>query len=473
METQKPTVRALAMLVAFALVCFLTTMFVWREFGGSIPFAPKGYRFHVLFQQGTNLAPNNAVRISGVPVGKVVAVAQRGQLTDATIQLDQQYVPLAADARAILRTKTLLGETFVALTPGTRGGPKLPDGGTLPVSQVQQTKSLDQVLATFDPPTRQAFQHLFGDLSAATAGHGGELNAALGGVQPATYDVNRLLGILDAQRSQVATLIADTGVTLRAVGARQDAIQGLVAAGDRVFSATAADNGAVTSTVRSLPPFLASLRGALADADQTVKLGGPALHELRPAAPLVRPAVAELTSLSPRVRSLLVGLPPVIAAARPGLSAANRLVTSVAGLAPVLDTAGTELVPVVDYLTVFRREILAGMVNLGMDLQASTPAQAGSSASPLHYFRVLFPFNNESLFGAAQREPSNRHNPYFAPGGQDLLASGLRAFSCANTSNPATVPVVSSGTSPPCLTQSPWDFRGATRSYPHVERSAP
>src|SRR5437868_6758014 len=127
METQTPTRRALLMLVGFALVCFLTTLFVWRQFGGSSPFAPKGYRFHVLFQQGTNLAPNNDVRISGVSVGKVVAVTPRGQLTDATVQLDQRYVPLASDARAILRTKTLLGETFVALTPGTRTAPKLAD----------------------------------------------------------------------------------------------------------------------------------------------------------------------------------------------------------------------------------------------------------------------------------------------------------------------------------------------------------
>src|SRR5947209_3349182 len=140
MATQAPSRRALMMLVAFALGCFGTTLFVWQKFGGSIPLAPKGYRFHVLFAQGTNLAPNNDVRISGVPVGKVVAVVPRGQLTDATIQLEQRYVPLPSDARAILRTKTLLGETFVALTPGTRTAPKLADGGTLPVAQVSPTK---------------------------------------------------------------------------------------------------------------------------------------------------------------------------------------------------------------------------------------------------------------------------------------------------------------------------------------------
>ena len=175
------------MLILFALGCFLTTLFVWRQFGGSTPFTPAGYRFHVLFAQGTNLAPNNDVRISGVPVGKVVAVRPRGQLTDATIQLDSSHVPLPSDARAILRTKTLLGETFVALTPGTPRAPKLPDGGTLPVAQVAPTQQLDQVLSTFDPPTRRAFQRLVSELSLATAGRGPDLSAALADAQPATY----------------------------------------------------------------------------------------------------------------------------------------------------------------------------------------------------------------------------------------------------------------------------------------------
>jgi virulence factor Mce-like protein len=471
-ETHPPTRRALLMLVAFALVCFLTTLFVWQRFGGSIPFAPKGYRFHVLFQQGTNLAPNNAVRISGVPVGKVVAVTPRGELTDATIQLDGRYEPLPSDARAILRTKTLLGETFVALTPGTPRAPKLRDGATLPTAQVAPTQQLDQVLSTFDPPTRQAFQRLVAELSAATAGRGGDLNAALADTQPATADLQRVLSVLDAQRGEVGTLVADAGATLRAVGARGAALRALVGAGDQVFAATAARNTALTATVRSLPPFLTSLRGALGDLDQTVREGGPTVHALRPVAPLVRPALVELSSLSPRLRSLFAALPSVIRDAGPGLAAADRVVTSVAGLAPVLDTAGTELVPVVEFLDLYRREILAGMTNLGTDLQGSQPQ--GGGAAPLHYFRVLFPLTNESQFGASQRLPSNRHNPYFAPGAQDLLgAGGLRAFDCANTANHATVPATAAGAPPPCLTQAPWNFRGATRSFPHVERGAP
>ena len=66
------------------------------------------------------LAKEADVRISGVPVGKVKDIEpdKTTGRSDVTIQLDSQYAPLPSDAKAILRQKTLLGETYVELTPG-------------------------------------------------------------------------------------------------------------------------------------------------------------------------------------------------------------------------------------------------------------------------------------------------------------------------------------------------------------------
>ena len=43
----------------------------------------------------------------------------------------------------MLRQKTLLGETYVELTPGTDEGEPLPEGGHLPVAQVGEAVQLD------------------------------------------------------------------------------------------------------------------------------------------------------------------------------------------------------------------------------------------------------------------------------------------------------------------------------------------
>ena len=69
------------------------------------------------------------MRISGVSVGKVKVdhADKKTGASDATIELDAAYAPIPKDTKAILRQKTLLGETYVELTPGLherRDGPR-------------------------------------------------------------------------------------------------------------------------------------------------------------------------------------------------------------------------------------------------------------------------------------------------------------------------------------------------------------
>src|SRR6187401_664126 len=117
MVTQAPSRGAIFAAIAFALSCFVATLFVWQQFGGSIPLGAQGYRFTANFAQASSLVKNADVRISGVPVGKVVKVTPRGELTEATIEMQNRFAPIPSDARAILRAKTLAGETFVELSP--------------------------------------------------------------------------------------------------------------------------------------------------------------------------------------------------------------------------------------------------------------------------------------------------------------------------------------------------------------------
>ena len=59
---------------------------------------------------------------------------------------------------AILRQKTLLGETYVQLIPESRTGPYLADDGRLAESQVEPSVTLDDILSALDPKTRKSFQ---------------------------------------------------------------------------------------------------------------------------------------------------------------------------------------------------------------------------------------------------------------------------------------------------------------------------
>src|SRR4029078_5956946 len=103
-----------------------------------------------------------------VSVGKVTSIVLGDDhRAEATLEIDSRFAPMPNNTRAILRQKTLLGETYVELTPGNPDSGMLPEGGTLPVGQASNAVQLDEILRTFDPQTREAFQSWMGNSAAA------------------------------------------------------------------------------------------------------------------------------------------------------------------------------------------------------------------------------------------------------------------------------------------------------------------
>ena len=120
MVKDAPSFGKIAAMVLFALSCFGLLLFLWLAFGGPVPLKPKGYRFHTSFAEAGQLAPGGR-RADLRRAGRQGQDDQPDKLTgraDVVIQLQSRYAPLPSDAKAILRQKTLLGETYVELTPG-------------------------------------------------------------------------------------------------------------------------------------------------------------------------------------------------------------------------------------------------------------------------------------------------------------------------------------------------------------------
>jgi virulence factor Mce-like protein len=469
MVKQAPTPAKLAVMTFFALTCFGLLLFLWKAFGGPVPLAPEGYRVHVRFPEATQLADQADVRISGVPVGKVVGLAQGGERTDATLQLDSKYAPLASDARAILRTKTLLGETYVELSPGSRAARKLPEGGRLPDAQVQRTTELDEVIRAFTPRTRRDLKTFVTGMAASLDGRDQDLNDVVGNAGPLLRDSGGLLTILDTQKGALRRLVHDTGVTFDALGRNQAALRTLITAGDRLFATTAARDADLQRTFKLLPTFLDELRPTLSVARATAADAAPVVHALAPAAPRLQPVLRDTIALTPDLRALLRETSPLISAAGPGVPAATRTIRAAPALIHELEPLARDLRPTVDFLGLYKREVMQSWMNVAAATQATF--QNPGAAKPLHYLRVLIPVTTEAFITQGKRFASNRHNPYFAPGGLEKLATGLEALDCANTSNPQPLPVI--GSAPPCKAQSPFAVDGATRSFPQLRRDPP
>jgi phospholipid/cholesterol/gamma-HCH transport system substrate-binding protein len=467
MVTQSPPRAAILVAVIFILASISLSFFVWSSLGGGLPMSPEGYRFHVTFENASQLQTNASVRIAGVEVGKVVKVEPEGLRTDATIELDSRYAPVRTDVRATLRQKTLLGETFVALSTGSREAPMLPEDGRLAVENVEPTQPLDRVLGLLDPETQDDFRSVLLQAADATEGRGDDFNAALGELGPLANDLDVLTEILDRQRASVGGLIRDAGVVLRTVGAHESGLAELVAAGREVASVTAERDAAVTDAVEALGPFLETLEGASRAVQTTAGAAGPTLRALRPVAPLVQPALASLQRLSPQVRAVLKELDSTLPLAEEALPATAHMVRELIPFVKIVYPTTREITPLIELMTSYRRELIATMANVGSALQATAP---GTDGKDVHYLRALVPVTEEAFVGYAQRNASNRHNAYFAPGGLERLSDGgLLASDCRNTANPQAVPVIGSG-APVCRQQPPWTFGGETAYFPHVER---
>src|SRR3954449_4038787 len=218
---QAPGPSRIAAMAVFALSCFGIILFMWTSFGGSIPLKPQGYRYYADFGEATQLTSNADVRISGVTVGRVADVEPHTTTTRATLEIDHQYAPIAKTSKAILRAKTLLGETYIEITPGRASDPRLKEDAVLPGRQVLPTTELDEILRALDPSTRKDLQKLLGGLAHGLRGRGQDLNGALGNAAPFSEDSARVLRVLDSQHHAVERLVRDTGQVLDAMSRRQ------------------------------------------------------------------------------------------------------------------------------------------------------------------------------------------------------------------------------------------------------------
>lgn len=470
MVTQAPRRSAVFAALAFTLSCIGLIVFVWTQFGGTVPLAPEGYRVSARFHETGLLVSGADVRISGVTVGKVAAIANRGVDSLVTMEIDPPYAPLPADTRAVLRLKTLLGEGFIALSAGTRHGPRLRDGATIPAAHVLRTQSLDQVLATFDPATQRDFADFLTGSATALAGRGAQLSNAFGNLDPTLTELTAMAGELDAQSGDVRGVIANGARVLTTLGDRSAALQTLIRSGAGVLTATAGRDRALGATVDALPPFLAQLRRTLGTLDSTITVARPSLTALTPVAPLLAPALRDAIRLSGPAVSLLHQAPGLLSAADAALPAVARFSRALKPGVDALLPAVRELAPQISFIAQYRTELVTAMANLAAGLQGIAPADAtGGSA---HYLRAISAVSNESVYGQSVREPTNRSNAYFSPGElNQVAAGGLESASCANTTNVAQVPV--GGANVPCRVQPPfaWGHGVLSAYFPHVQRA--
>jgi phospholipid/cholesterol/gamma-HCH transport system substrate-binding protein len=422
MIKQTPSFGRIFAMVAFGLSCFGILVFLWLNFGGSVPLQPEGYRVTVAFPEATQLAQEADVRISGVRVGKVKKKEPNPQtgLTDTEIEIDARYAPIPRDTRAILRQKTLLGETYVELTPGRRSSGRIDDGGRLPAGQVAETVELDEILRALDPVTRAQFSTWFDQAGRAALGNAEALNDALGLLTPFAEETDDVLEVLRGQSGATRRFIRNTGVVFDSLTARSGQLRELVRNSNRVWEAIASRDDELADTFRVLPTFLREGRVTTERLTRFANTSNPLITQLRPAARELSPTLIELDKLAPDLKGVFQDLGPLVRVSRRGLPATEEALDNTRPILARLDPFLRQLTPIFDYLGLYRREIAAFFANDTAATQA-TDVGFADPGKQLHYLRTTTPTNPEMMTGWPYRLGTNRSNPYTAPGGYSKL----------------------------------------------------
>ncbi len=502
MQKRAPTLGNLLVIVLFVLSCFGLLMFLWESFGGPLPLKPKGYRFSVAFPRSFALAEESDVRISGVEVGHVVSLGLgKDGRTHATLELAGRYAPIRASMHAILRQKTLLGETYVQLIPEGNSGRFLPDGGQLPNGQVEPSVTLDDILSAFDAKTRRDFQIWQEAVAEGINGRGEQINADFASLEPFVESTNKLVTVLDEQAGAVKDVVHNTGVVFNALASRDHQLEGSIVNGERTFHAAAEASQAFAAAFRVLPAFEHNQTVALKEVDKFQAIADPYFKEFQPTERQLAALLQAAKPFAPKFNSFLTALGPLTKAAKTGLpdvkKALQLTVPVLENFQPVLHN----LDPFLQYLGEYVPELQAFFANVTAASEATeSSSDLGNTAPKRHVLTAMQVLTPESLAVYPNRIGTNRANAYPHSGAYSSLAGGLPVFSpsaCADSapsvSGPASEAVseellkllthpqnagenpvanepetANKVPAPACIKQSPFTFNGHTSEFPHA-----
>lgn len=432
-------------LAAFLAVCAGVFLLMWRFGGGDINPLDSPYRVQAVVPNAVALALHADVRQAGVKIGEVTKVSTRGNTAVLQLQLDAGHAPVYRDARILVRTKTLIGENYVALDPGSPAGGRIASGGTLDLRQAGQAVQLDQILSSLDRERRRSLQRALDGLGGGLRGRGADLNRFLEASTAVIDESAPVNAVLAADRRNVAGLVDDLGQVTRSLGDRAASVQLLARRSRTLGEAVATRDDALRATLDALPGFLRQARKTSGGLGALGRQATPVAGDLAVATEQLVPAVQQLGPAAAETRRTMAALKSFTARATPLATHLRPFSKAGTGVADPLEALLREFSPLQAYLAPYARDI-GGII-------ATNRAGSETVDSLGHYSRVVPLVSASSVFGVL--------TPAQEAALQELRKNGLLQLVDPRGHNAYPQPGTAAAPAP---------FSGV---YPRVQRDAP
>jgi phospholipid/cholesterol/gamma-HCH transport system substrate-binding protein len=136
----------LELFIGFALLCVIAILIYLSLHLGQVNlFGSQGYSVQAVFTTAGGLQTGAVVELAGVEIGRVEQVALDDYQARVKLKIDGN-ISLSEDTKAAIRSKGLIGERYVEISPG-KAGNKLEPGG-----QIHETESpvdIQELIAKF------------------------------------------------------------------------------------------------------------------------------------------------------------------------------------------------------------------------------------------------------------------------------------------------------------------------------------
>lgn len=338
MKHWKEFALGLFILGAVLLLAYMSITIGKVQFGDTL-------EVEALFDNASGVVKDAPVMMAGIEIGHV----QSMQVTKGKALMKmvlQPNIEVHQDARAEIRSKSLLGEKYIALIPGSNGAPKLQDGERIadtmtPVDLDEVLNHLAPVLTNLNPQDLNTLVH---SIAVALDGKGQDLRDLLTGsavlMKAVSNDpaaLERIVKNLDGATARANHLLTHNGPAIDRIVANlnttsQDAPQ-LV----QNISAITEDVRGITGPFKEQAPDLAQkLNRVATEADKLTH----SLGQHPDLVPNLNSTLAELPPLLRKAPATLDRLPAVLDQLSPVLKGGNTLIGK---LNPVLDKANNLL----------------------------------------------------------------------------------------------------------------------------------
>ncbi|WP_290053975.1 MCE family protein [Amycolatopsis solani] len=144
LTTTRAGVLTSRFIAAALLLALVVTAALWWVFSGS-----GQHHVTAFFTRAVGVYAGSDVRVLGVRIGQVDAVTPRGEQVQVDMTVDGS-VGIAEDTTVLVIAPSVVADRYVQFAKPARGGPRLPDGASIPVRRTATPVEMDQLYASLD-----------------------------------------------------------------------------------------------------------------------------------------------------------------------------------------------------------------------------------------------------------------------------------------------------------------------------------